>query len=169
MFGGLFKKKQSEPPYTQVIEKWWQVFNVSDETRAKQDVYCLPCNLESPNNPNSARMNFTVPYGKPILISVVNAISYKKHSEVDKEKMINDVISSMDAITDKFVRVDEVDVTKHATRVRSNLFDLDCNNVAVTDGYWLYLKPLWRGQHVIERGACSPNSEASTYYNINIV
>lgn len=113
-------------------------------------------------------MDFTIPYGKPILISVVNAISYKNRKAVDKEKMINDVTSSIDSITDKFVRVDEYDVTHHATRVRSDFFDLDYNNVAISDGYWLLLKPLWRGEHIIERGACSPNSNASTYYNITI-
>lgn len=169
------KPKKEEKDYSKSIEDWWRAFNVDDKQRAKYSIYHLPCNLESPNNINSARMDFTIPAEKPILISVVNAINYAKHNSptLDKSYMETSVKTQIDNIGEKFLRIGDVDFTHRAERVRSGFFDLDYDNIAITDGYWLMLNGLSPGEYEIERGACTTNGgkeeTASTHYNIKVV
>ena len=66
------------------IPKWWQRF-ADDKKRGKDNVFCLPCNLEKEGNPNSGRLNFTIPQKSAILVSVVNSIAYKADNDERRE------------------------------------------------------------------------------------
>ena len=136
--------------------------------------------MEVPGNPNAARMNFTIPREKPILISIANAyaaVDKKDASFINKKRIYEKAKGSVDALVDKSLAIDDVDMSDNAIRIRSDFFDLDGGDgeeekIAITDGHWLALPPgrLTPGKHKIYRSSCNNvGTHASTDYVINIV
>lgn len=170
--------------YFNEVGRWWNHYKTSDEKRSQSDVYYLPCNMEGEGNINAARMDFSIPRGKRILISVTNALAtIPKDSGIFKQKGAVDAVKKkMDSVSDTTVYVDDVERSKDAKRIQSVFFDLQdwmydfktskiLPAKAITDGYWLALKTdeLGPGLHKISR-ACGykDGKTASTAYNIRI-
>ena len=152
------------------IPKWWRRF-ADDKNRGKDNVFCLPCNLEKEGNPNSGRLDFTIPQKSAILVSVVNSIAYKRDNEKTRD-LQQEAKKLIDDVEDKQVVLDGLDMTDKALRVQTGVFDLDYDNIAASDGHWLFLKPntLAKGTHILKRNSCDCNKVlASTYYNLEII
>jgi hypothetical protein len=117
-----------------------------------------------------AERRCTIPFGKPILFPIINFItSYVEEPNLKSEsELITRAKKDMDDIVKKEAVIDGVkvqDVEKY--RIQSSVFDLRYpeNNVfelaalptkAISDGYWVFLKPLSAGLHNIHAvGSCS--------------
>lgn len=149
------------------------MFNEPDDVRLKQEIFCLPCNLDNDENINSARMNFTIPRSKDILCSIVNTYASvrKDESSILNKKVIYDrAKSNIDQMAKTSFKIDGVDLTDKSKRVMSGFFDID-DREAIADGFWYHIpaRTLSPGTHTIERSCYSKMGKfASTNYNITI-
>jgi hypothetical protein len=107
----------------------------------------------------------TIPAGRSILVPVVNdLISYANYSHLKTEEQLRSYAKDdLDTTTVLKARIDGLALQYLQImnyRVQSNLFDLILpidtsrdvsikHSQAVSDGYWLFLKPLSFGSHII--------------------
>lgn len=108
----------------------------------------------------SAERRCTVPEGKHLLIPVINMVYMSANRPDGKPRLPCDAMQTLAAVNNNrlasaVATVDGVpveDVKRY--RVRSaGCFVLQDGRTAAADGYWLFLKPLPRGRHVIAVGA----------------
>jgi hypothetical protein len=116
----------------------------------------------------NAERHYTIPK-KPILLPVINFItSFYEEPQIKTEfGLVDRAKKDIDDITLTWAIVDGLSIPVKDFRVRSSIFDLNIveDNVfgikvgvtrAVHDGYWLFLRPLSAGKHVIQVfGSCS--------------
>jgi hypothetical protein len=134
--------------------------------------------------------NCEVPFGKALFFPIINSEASIKEKIYgsNEEELRASVKSDIDKVTFTEVTVDDTSLTHlNNYRVGSDLFVfwLPKNNIlgltvpphsskAVTDGYWIMLKPLSAGQHVIHIHGKAKMSETFTFetevtYNLNVV
>lgn len=108
----------------------------------------------------SAERQCVVPEGKHLLIPVINMVYMSPNGPDGKPRLPCDAMQTLagvnnDRLASAVATIDGVpvdDVKRY--RVRSTgCFVLDDGRTAAADGYWLFLKPLPRGRHVIAVGA----------------
>jgi hypothetical protein len=120
-------------------------------------------------NDNLIKRKCMVPFGKAILFPILEKEdSFLEDSDLKTEKDLAERAKhSMDLVTNLEASIDGFKIEDlKGYRVRSSFFDLDFpkNNVydlvagktrSVCDGYWIFLRPLPRGEHYIYfRGEC---------------
>ena len=126
----------------------------------------------------------TIPSGMPILIPIVNCAAdpiHYPHLEKD-EDIINYVSKQVEMVENKECYVNDESI--HTERVRSEpkIFELYVhpdfdkfhkggNTRASADGYWVFLKPLHKGEYTIKFAGAYENGRLSSgaKYRINIV
>ena len=131
-----------------------------------------------------AERTICVPTGKSLLLPVINYItSYSENPFLKtEEELISDARSNIDDISDKEASIDGV-ILEHLNRYRvvtgtfrivfpkDNIYGIKPGETkAVSDGYWLFLKPLTRGDHCIATyGSClSGRVKIQVKYNITV-
>lgn len=165
-------------PWEHWTTKWWkwilslpkQVNPGLDETGGKlhidpndESVLFLPGTFGG-----SAKRRYRIPK-RPILLPVINFItSFYEEPQLKTELgLVERAKNDIDDITNTWAIVDGLNVPVKDFRVRSSIFNLNLveDNVfgikagvtrAVHDGYWLFLRPLAPGEHIIHVfGSCS--------------
>ena len=117
----------------------------------------------------NAERSYVIPKGKNIFFPIINFItSYTEEPDLKTEsQLIARATQDIDSIVNKRLIIDGFDlgdVEKY--RIRSPVFDLTFpeNNVfdfkpgptkAISDGYWIFLRPLTFGRHdIYASGSC---------------
>ncbi|HBP64057.1 MAG TPA: hypothetical protein DD730_07265 [Desulfosporosinus sp.] len=176
--------KRDEKPFGKTWEEWtadWWRWALSipkdrnpgyDETGQKSNA-----NQVDPNvwflvgtYGGSAERSFSIPAGKALLFPIINfTTSYAEEPALKTEsELILRAKTDIDDITHKEASIDGLKLVQvDRYRVSSQPFDMTLpeNNVfgakagptrAVSDGYWIFLKPLSMGEHTIHAaGSCS--------------
>lgn len=132
----------------------------------------------------SADRSFSIPEGKSLLFPIINfTTSYAEEPALKTEsELILHAKKDIDDITYKEASIDGIklkNVDKY--RIASQPFDMTFpeNNVfgarpgptrAVSDGYWIFLKPLSLGKHTIHAaGSCSSGkTKVDTTWRITV-
>lgn len=176
--------RRDENPFGKTWEewtaKWWQwILSIPKEGNPGIDTTGKKFDANQ-NDPNvlflvgtyggSAERNYTIPKGKALLFPIINfTTSYAEEPALKTEsELISRAKSDIDDIVNKEATVDGVELHEvDKYRVASLPFDITLpeNNVfgleagltrAVSDGYWVFLKPLTPGKHEIHAaGSCS--------------
>jgi len=97
-----------------------------------------------------------------------------EYPELDEIGLINNVVAHMELIIQKECFLDGNKIPVQRVRSDPEIFDIDINSenifdipnggktMASADGYWVFLKPLKKGEHLIEfYGSCSSGSRFS--------
>jgi hypothetical protein len=156
--------------YADWTAKWWQwALSIPQDANPVGDPTGRYCgqNQEGPvwflagTFGGSAERTCTIPEGKAILFAPVNVeCSYAEFPDLKSEADLRECAKSgQDLVTELDVTVDRLKV-ENLSRVQSPLFNLTLpeNNVfglpatttkAVSDGDWVFLKPLPPGNHTI--------------------
>jgi hypothetical protein len=119
----------------------------------------------------SAVRNAIIPSGKSILIPIINfETNYREEPELkNQSELIARAKMDIDDISRKEARIDNESLGEYISKCRvltqpfridlpeDNLFGIKAGpTTAVSDGYWLFIKPLREGDHEIHvSGACS--------------
>ena len=121
-------------------------------------------------NENCVRRKCVIPSGKSILFPILEKEdSFAEDSDLHTEQeLITRAKRAMDAVIYLQASVDDINLENLADyRVLSNFFELGfpednvydlvpCVTRSVCDGYWIFLKPLPKGKHIIHfSGECS--------------
>jgi hypothetical protein len=129
------------------IGKYWNSFGLKPEQKLKEDVYCMAGLV-------FAGDRFTIPEDKAILLSPIKYIAAcltEKFPELE-QKMLEQCTYEMDIIQDMNLFLDCELVSTECSRVRSSPpFTLEKKYTAISEGYWLFIKPysLSKGVHTI--------------------
>jgi hypothetical protein len=96
---------------------------------------------------------FTIPEDKAVLLSPIKYIAAtltEKFPELE-QKMLEQCEYEMDIIQDMNLFLDCELVSQECSRVRSPPFSLEKKYTAISEGYWLFIKPyrLLKGIHTI--------------------
>jgi hypothetical protein len=168
-----------------VSVKWWQwLLSIPANSNP---IFSNPCNVKQTDQffylagtfGGSADRNCTVPKGKPIFFPVINILASldptPDFNTLEKLKIAAD--GYIDGATDVKVSVDGVSVKNiNSLRAQSPPFKVQDNLTpdgvltAVSDGYWVPLKPLSVGQHTIHFAGKQPdfNFELDVTYHITV-
>jgi len=116
----------------------------------------------------SSTRDCNIPYGKAILFPIINyECSFADEPTImTKKELQSKCTSEINDIVDIFAYLDGRRINLEKCRVRSRCFKVNipsdnCLNAKkgwtsmVSDGYWLFLEPLERGNHVLSTfGSC---------------
>jgi hypothetical protein len=152
--------KKSNP----ALDTSGEQFNLETQN-GNRDVIFLPGNLGG-----CSVRTYTVPSGRAILIPIINfTTSYSEEPNLKTElDLVNRANRDIDDIVEKFAEVDGQPIYNiEEFRVRTppfgtclisdNVFNVTPGQTtSVSDGYWIFLRPLSTGTHEIHTiGACS--------------
>jgi hypothetical protein len=152
--------KQSNP----ALDASGELFNLETQNVNKHVIF-LPGNLGG-----CSVRTYTLPLGRAFLIPIINfTTSYSEEPNLKNElDLLNRANRDIDDIVEKFAEVDGQPIYNiEEFRVRTQPFEtfLISNNIfnvtpgqttAVSDGYWIFLRPPSTGTHEIHTiGACS--------------
>lgn len=157
--------------YGEWTAKWWQwVYSISSNTNPAYDNNGKYCTLNQTTPVWFLAGTFgypvvrecTIPTGVSILFPVLNSeCSYAEHSALSTEKQLRECVKTMqDKVLYTKASLDGIGLDLTKSRIQSPLFTLTLskNNIlglapqttnAVSDGNWVFLKPLTPGKHVI--------------------
>lgn len=180
--------------YGQWTVKWWEwalsspISNnpVLDDTGQYADinqsgpVWFLAGTIGDENK--VAHRTCNIPGEKAILFPVINYVyTYEPRFRTDSE-LVRYVTTDIDDIVIKHAIVDGNIVPSHRVQGEPSIFSLKVKeenkldipvgiNQAAADGYWVFLKPLAKGEHEIYfHGACSGGiRNATANYQITII
>ncbi|HKQ21320.1 MAG TPA: hypothetical protein VJS91_04725 [Nitrososphaeraceae archaeon] len=125
----------------------------------------------------------TIPAGTSILFPIINCeANILEYGDKNENGLIEYVVSHADNMTDKECLVDGEMVPGLRIASDPKIFEMDVHKenifripksgktIASADGYWVFLKPLEIGEHVIEfHGSCSSGANKSgSKYILNI-
>jgi hypothetical protein len=132
----------------------------------------------------SAERNYTIPAGKSVLFPIINfTTSYIEEPALKTESELKSrAKQDIDDIVNKDVTVDDMELQNvEKYRVQSPVFDLTYpkSNVfglpsgptrAISDGYWVFLKPLSPGMHdIYAAGSCSSGkTKVECMWHLNV-
>jgi hypothetical protein len=179
--------------YAEWTAKWWQwILSIPADDNPARDMDGTLCGINQ-SGPvwflagtlgGNAERSCTIPSGKSILLPVLNygATLADEPAIKTEEELLSLSKLEMDVISDIRINLDGVelyDLQKY--RVPSVMFDVNLpeNNLfggnqgptrGVSDGYWLFLKPLSKGKHEIRSfGSCLDGRvNIGVRYHINI-
>jgi hypothetical protein len=178
--------------YGEWTSKWWQwALSIPSGDNPGNDATGKNC-AQKQNNPNvwflagtfggNAERECTIPAGKAILFPII--IYECSYAEYPASKTESDLLScaksQTDHVTNLAVSVDGVNIPDlQRYRVQSALFNFTFprDNVygvaegltqAVSDGFWVFLKPLSPGKHEIHFSGVSQGFTATSNLNFAI-
>jgi hypothetical protein len=146
--------------YSEWLVKWWQGYLIPDRKRNEGPVFLIPGKLIGVQSDLNER-KFKIDKDKAILLSPINwiGINYANDNKHD-QKLREDAKLEIDIINKDIISVlidDKVEMRDNCLRVSTpNFFSLD-GKMAITDGYWLFLKPnsFTTGKHTVSSfGSC---------------
>jgi hypothetical protein len=114
---------------------------------------------------------------------IINWISILHHDGETEKELLDKAIQSMNIVGEMMISMNGVTLRNqlHDFRVLSPFFDIELpeDNIvglspgkrrAVSDGYWVFLRPLQTGGYLNSFGSCSSGStRIGAYYEINLV
>jgi len=129
------------------IGKYWNSFEWKPKKKLKEDVYFMSGLVYAGDR-------FTIPEDKGILLSPIKYIAAcltEKFNPALEKQMLDQCEYEMDIIQDMNLFIDCELVSQECSRVRSPFFTLDKKYTAISDGYWLFIKPysLSKGIHTV--------------------
>ncbi|HET7643574.1 MAG TPA: hypothetical protein VFK40_08705 [Nitrososphaeraceae archaeon] len=160
-------------PYSDWTEKWWQwAYSIPQNTHPAYDDTGKFCQ-ESQKKPvwffpgtyqHSVTRYCEIPYGVGILFPILNSeCSFAEHPEMKtKEELSICAKQIQDTIIPEFATLNNVEIPNLENyRIQSNIFNLTIpeNNIldlqpqitqAVSDGLWVFLKPLEVGNYELK-------------------
>ena len=146
------------------LDSTGELFNLETQDKDCKVIF-LPGNLGG-----STVRTYVLPSGKAILLPIINfTTSYKEEPYLKSEhELIDRAKKDIDDIVERFAEVDgEPIYSLEEYRVRTppfwtivipnNIFNISSGETtAVSDGYWIFLRPLTAGNHKIHTiGSCS--------------
>jgi hypothetical protein len=184
--------------YAQWTAKWWQwILSTPVEINPAKDNTGENCGIHQ-SGPvwflagtigGIAKRKCSIPLGRAILLPILNhggtlADRREREMHIESEtELLSFAVREMDVISNLEVSIDGVKLNglqRH--RVQSPIFDvvLPKNNLfegtpgptrGVSDGYWLFLKPLSRGKHNVKSsGSClSGTINIGVNYDITVI
>jgi hypothetical protein len=186
-------KRNSNPkgkPWEKWVELWWKwcyskplhTNPVSDKTGkfcCRNQVYAQTWFLAGTFG-GEAHRNCRIPNKRSIFFPIVNdIISFAEYPQLRTEdELLKYAMDDLDTTTILNASIDGVELQSlYDYRVRSKLFEIEIplsnqgeriiKTKAVTDGYWLFLKPLSLGEHIlIFRGVKQAFDEVKQGHNI---
>jgi hypothetical protein len=128
------------------ITKYWNSFAFKPKQKLKEQVYFMSGLVYEGDR-------FTIPEQKGILLSPIKYIAacLTEKFPVLEERMLKQCEYEMDIIQDMNLFLDSELVSPECSRVRSPPFSLEKKYTAISEGYWLFIKPygLRKGTHTI--------------------
>jgi hypothetical protein len=175
--------------YLKWIEKWWQwAFHTPKDQNPITDktgeysgigqngpVWYL---AGTTGNTSHAQRNCVIPHGKSILFPIiVSQFSRSEKPTMSDQELIRYTAKDIDQTSFLEAIVDDITLTGlsrfrirnwiHLDIVAGNIWDVKSGPTkAVSDGFWVFLKPLDDGKHTIRFHGVEPNFETSVTYNI---
>lgn len=181
--------------YKELAAQWWQwASSMSDDSGAVADTTGAKCGMEQSGSvwflagsyeSSKVKRYCTVPAGKAIFFPVINYVYWDENSasvasckKVQRDAQINDK-----EVSKLFVEIDGKKLENiQRFHVPSDCFDLYARLKtaqrptevahAATDGYWILLSPLSKGQHTISFGGAyqeEPDGSATLKQDIEYV
>ena len=131
-------------------------------------------------NASHAQRSCVISHGKSILFPII--VSQFSHSEkptMSDQELLRYTAKDINQTSFLEATVDHIYLTGLSRyRIRSWIhLDIEADNIwdvksgptdAVSDGYWVFLKPLKEGKHTISFHGIEPNFETKVTYDINI-
>ena len=128
------------------IGKYWNSFSLKPKEKLKEQVYCMAGLV-------FAGDRFTIPEDRAILLSPIKYIAACLTEKFPglEQQMLEQCEYEMDIIQDMNLFLDDELLSLDCTRVRSPPFTLEKKYTAISEGYWLFIKPygLRKGTHTI--------------------
>lgn len=159
-------------PWHRWIELWWKwCYREPSENSPVLDKTGKSCNKNQIHDTawflagtfgGSVKRKCTIPFGRSIFFPVVNdLISFAEYPQLKTERQLHEYAKrDLDTTSSLSVKIDGVSVQRlWDFRIHSELFEIEIpqsrNNEkttrthAVSDGYWIFIKTLPRGRHVL--------------------
>ena len=168
--------------YGEWTVKWWQWLlstpkscnplidqsgENADVNQPNEHVWFLTGKLGSEDK-NLPLRNCNIPIGRSILFPVINCeanpIEYPELKT--KEALIDHVVKDENTIVEKTCILNDIPIDVQRVRSEPEIFDVNLNRdnifnvnggntIACADGYWVFLRPLPRGEYELYfRGSC---------------
>lgn len=163
--------------YQHWIEMYWNRFGYSDFFRGMGKVYCLPGRIPELQK-TQLQTDFKIKQDKAILLSPMNFIRFTpdiervQSNEYVRAELKRMVKERMDVIQELQVNLDGKNIGDQLVRVATDFFILDKKMIAISDGFWLFLKPksLEKGEHKIDTfSSCSSGqTQLPMFYKLDI-
>jgi len=138
-------EKISGLTYQEWIVKWW------NQEQDSKDVFLL-----LPDFDGELESTIDINSDQAVLISPINYISVNEDGKATKGEMKKETLFEIDIINkDKIsLKLDGEELGPLCTRVATDFFDT-VNGPAISDGYWVFLKRLEKGEHELTSfGTC---------------
>ncbi|MDW0119535.1 MAG: hypothetical protein QOK88_00080 [Nitrososphaeraceae archaeon] len=161
--------------YSEWLAKWWQCYLISDRKRNEGPVFMIPGKIIGVQEGINER-KFKIDRDKAILLSPINWIGINNANDNKHEqKLRQDAKLEIDIINRDAISVlvdDKLEMRDNCIRASTpNFFSLD-GKMAITDGYWLFLKPnsFTTGKHTISSfGSCrSGTIQVNMKYHLTV-
>lgn len=131
------------------------------------------------------KRNISLPTGKAIFMPIINWISISDVDGKSDEELVKKAKEKIDEVANLELRINDLPIDADLRKLRvstgvfehilpkDNIFDLpsECPIVRrfVSDGYWIFLKPLVSSMILSSHGACSTGiTQIGVTYNIQI-
>jgi len=173
------------------IARWWQwVLSIPKDHNPVSDSTGKDCavNQTGPvwflagTSGGSAERSCTIPAGKAIFFPITNDMaSFAKYPNLKTEsELISNVKSDIDQVKSleltvdgtKIEGLDKYRVQSHVFDVaiaENNLFEIKAGSTkAASDGYWIFLEPLPKGEHTIHFHGIEHDFETEVNYRLTV-
>ena len=181
--------------YSEWSSRWWQwllsipkqsspAFDTSGKNaninQKYPDVFFLCQTYEGAKSiPNRS---MCLPKNKSIFMPIINWISIIHHDGETEKELLDKATQSMNIIGEMMISMNGVTLKNdlHNFRVLSPFFDIELpednivglspgKRLAVSDGYWVFLRPLTAGGHLNSFGSCSSGAtKIGAHYEITL-
>ena len=178
--------------YVKWTEKWWQwAFSIPKDHNPiidKTGEYCTK-GQEGPvwylagtsGSTFHAKRSCVIPHKKGILFPIlVSQFSHSEKPTMTDRELIQytakdiDQTSFLELVIDNY-RLTNLSIYRiksyfYLDLIEGNIWDIEPGpTMAASDGFWAFLKPLRRGNHIISFQGIEPNFKTRVTYNITIV
>jgi hypothetical protein len=177
--------------YVKWTEKWWQwVFSIPKDQSPIIDrtgKNCAICQKGpvwylggTTGSTSHAIRSCVIPHRKSILFPIiVSQFSRSEKPNLNYRQLISYTAKDIDHFSLLQVIIDDIFLTDLSQYRIQSYFNLDLidNNIwgikpgptkAASDGFWIFLKPLPLGEHIIKFQGIEPNFRTDVTYNITI-
>jgi hypothetical protein len=178
--------------YVKWTEKWWQwAFSIPKDQNPIIDKNGKNCakGQEGPvwylagttENTSHAQRSCVIPRVKSILFPIIaSQFSRSEKPTMTHRELVRYAAKDIDQASFLEVIIDNLhltDLSKYRVQsrfylniVEGNIWDVKSGATeAVSDGFWVFLKPLNEGNHTITFRGIEPNFKTSVQYSINVI
>jgi hypothetical protein len=185
----------SEPyglPYIKWIENWWRwAFSIPKDQNPITDTTGKYCEkgqggpvwylAGTTGNIRQAYRTCAMPQAKSILFPIiVSQFSLSEMPQMEIQELERYTAKDIDKTSFLEFIVDGVSLNElskyriknriHLDIVRDNIWGIKSGPTeAVSDGFWVFLKPLSKGKHIVKFHGIEPNFETRVTYRLSII